>query len=240
MSILLGYVGNDRERRVHITEYDPVEHKGKIFCADGHHVIAKRGAKTVWHYSHQAGEACEASRVMGPWHHWWQDRVEPDFLEIIIKRDGKKHIADMINGDDVVVEFQKSVVSPDVIVEREGFYNKMIWVFYCAEHLMKVVKQVGRYQRLKMVGGSKFFLCSKKRAFLDFNGRGVLELLKVVNATKAKPELYVRIWTMEEFDKEFMNGCLKKTAPGRVDRMPYVFDDEIIEFEAAFKLLKAK
>lgn len=224
MSILMGYLDGDVTKRVHIQEYDPEVHKGRIQCSHGHQVVGKRGAKVVWHYAHVSGESDECSREMGPWHRWWQDRVEPDFLEVIMLRDGKKHIADMVNGDDLVVEFQKSVVPSETIREREMFYNKMIWVFYCTEHKMKEVNRVGRYMHLKLIGGSKFFLCAQKQAFLDFDRRGVLEVIKILKATSSKPELYVKIWTMKEFDEAFMKGCLKGDAPTRVDRQPYDLD----------------
>lgn len=245
MSILLGYLDGDMCKRVHIHEYDPEIHKGKITCSRGHPVVGKRGAKVVWHYAHVSGESEECSREMGPWHRWWQDRVESDFLEIIIKREVaggvlKKHIADMINGDDLVIEFQKSVVPTETIREREMFYDNMIWVFYCVEHKMKEVKRHGRYMHLKLLGGSKFFLCAQKRAFLDFDKRGVLEVMRILKATTTKPELYVRIWTMQEFDDAFMKGCLKADAPGRVDRQPYVgleLQDDVT-FEDALEVFK--
>ena len=237
----MAYLDGDATKRIHIHEYEEKLHKGKLMCQDGHHVNAKRGTKVVWHYAHVNGQHDECSREMGPWHRWWQDRVEADFLEVIIKRDGKKHIADMINGDDLVVEFQKSVVSPDVIKEREVFYNRMIWVFCCVDHKMKEIARSGRYMHLKLVGGSKFFLCATKRSFIDFDRRGVLEVIQILKATKSEPELYVRIWGMKEFDDTFMKGCLRADAPGRIDRQPYVGLDGDLEddLEARENALKA-
>ncbi len=238
MSILIAYLDDDRTKRIHISDYKPDEHKGKVTCGDGHPVVGKQGLKVVWHYAHVSAADNECSRSMGPWHHWWQDRVEPDFLEIIIKRNEKKHIADMINGDDVVVEFQKSVVPQSTIIEREQFYDNMIWVFCCVEHRMKEVCQIGRYMKLMMLGGSKYFLDAKKRSFLDFDRRGLLEVLKVTNASKSKPEIYVRIWTMTEFDELYMDGCLNDGALTRIDRQPYIFDDSGETFENVEKNLK--
>lgn len=235
MSIIFAYLDGDDLHRIHITEYDEKIHKGKIKCSDGHDVIAKRGQKVVWHYSHTSKVDNNCSREMGPWHRWWQDRVEDDFLEIILKRNGKKHIADMINGDDLVVEFQKSIIGPEIISEREAFYNNMIWVFNCIDVRIKEVATFGRYQHLKMLGGSKFFLAAKKRSFLDFDKRGVLELLEVKNGNKSKPELFVKIWTMKEFDCAFMEGCLKANAENRIYRMPYIFEENGENFESAKK-----
>lgn len=242
MSILIAYHKDDKNKRVHISSYNN-EYKGLLVCAEGHPVVGKQGIKVVWHYAHVHStdeDTSSCSRVMGEWHHWWQGRVEPDFLEIIIKRDGKKHIADMINANNVVVEFQKSVIPPETIAEREKFYNNMIWVFYCGDLTHKVVKTYGRYMKIKLLGGSKFFLHAKKRSFLDFERRGVLELIKVKNAGKSKPEIYARIWTMTEFDEEFMKDCLLPAASKRIDREPYQFVEKEEDFSAIEKILNAK
>lgn len=238
--MLIAYYDNNHAERIHITNYKKELHKDHMFCAYGHAVVGKQGMKKSWHYAHVHAVDSECSRVMGEWHHWWQDRVFVDFLEIIIERDGKRHIADMINGNDVVVEFQKSVIPQQTIIAREEFYDNMIWVFYCVEHQMKVLKQHGRYMRIRMLRGSKFFLDARKPSFLDFDKRGVLEVIKIVNAHKAKPELYVKIWTANEFDEVFMHGCLKPTADTRVHRQPYVFEDLDVKFEDAEVVLRSK
>jgi hypothetical protein len=242
MSILIAYHKDDKNKRIHITSYTD-EHKGMLLCPDGHPVVGKKGTKVIWHYAHVHASDAEndsCCRVMGEWHHWWQGRVEPDFLEIIIKRDGKKHIADMINSQNLVVEFQKSVISPEIIRERETFYKNMIWIFCCNDMTHKIIKTHGRYMKIKLLGGSKYFLSAKKRSFLDFDRRGVLELLKVKNAGKSKPEIYVRIWTMTEFDDEFMKDCLTDEAPRRIDREPYQFKESEEEFDQIEKILNEK
>jgi len=240
MSILISYLDGDATKRLHIDEYDKVLHKGRVKCPEGHDVVGKKGEKVVWHYAHTKGQECGASREMGPWHRWWQDRVETDCLEIRMKRDGKLHIADMQNGDDTVVEFQKSVVKPEIIREREEFYKEMIWVFCCVDLVTKIVGQCGRFMKLKVTQGSRFFLEARKKSFLDFDRRGVLELLEVGSTRKSNTILFVRIWTISEFDALYMRGCLKETASGRVERQPYVFDESVKNFDEAKKLLNLK
>jgi hypothetical protein len=243
MSILVAYERDSQLKRVHISAYDSELHKGKLVCADGHDVVGKKGTKVVWHYAHAKGTDCEdgaCSRVMGEWHHWWQDRVEPDFLEIIMKRDGVKHIADMINAENIVIEFQKSIIPSETILEREKFYNQMVWIFCCTEMPVKVVATYGRYVKLKMLGGSKYFLAATKPTFLDFGKRGILELVKITDAKKSKPELYARIWTMREFDEAFMRGCLLPTASSRIDREPYQFEEKTEDFATCEKFLNAR
>lgn len=275
MSMLIAYVDNDQSQRLHIQNYDKTIHKDKTFCAYGHQVVGKQGIKMTWHFAHVHAADSDCSRLMGDWHHWWQNRVYEDFLEIIMHRvkneDGtygpllenialpindnivsgvgvqpnlKKHIADMVNGENLIVEFQKSIIPQHIIIEREEFYGNMIWVFYCVEHEVKVIKQYGRYMRLQMTRGSKFFLDARKKSFLDFDKRGVLELIKVINANKAKPEFYVKIWTMAEFDDKYMRGCLKPEVDTRVHREPYQFDANNNNNEESFadieKILREK
>lgn len=238
MSILIGYIDGDRSKRLHINDYDKDVHKGRVKCAHGHPIIGKKGDRQIWHYSHKSGYEGDCSREMGEWHKWWQDRMEDDFLEIIFEKEhpegsGKivKHIADAVNGDMTVIEFQKSVVSPHIIREREAFYDDMIWVFCCHEHRIEVLQTSGRYMKIKLVAGSKFFLEAKKRSFLDFNQRGVLEVVRVF-----KTELAVKIWTQNDFDRTFMQGCLKQSADMRAQRKPYDFEDSDDNCEQALKI----
>jgi hypothetical protein len=240
MSILISYLDGDPTKRLHINDYDKIVHKGRVKCPEGHDVVGKKGEKVIWHYAHTKGQECKAAREMGPWHKWWQDRVEPDCLEIRMKRNGVLHIADMQNGDDTVVEFQKSVVKPEIIREREEFYGDMIWVFCCTELVSKVVAQRGRFMKLKITQGSRYFLEARKKTFLDFDRKGVLELLSVDSTKKSNTILFVRIWTLAEFDAVYMRGCLKEKAPGRADRQPYVFDEIDESFEQAKKSLNFK
>lgn len=239
MSILISYLDGDATKRLHINDYDKTTHKGRVKCPDGHDVVGKKGEKVVWHYAHTKGVICSASREMGPWHRWWQDRVESDFLEIRMKRAGVLHIADMQNGDDTVIEFQKSVVKPEIIREREEFYGNMIWIFCCNDMVTKVVAQRGRYLKLKMSQGSRYFLEARKKTFLDFDRRGVLELLEVGSSRKTSTILFVKIWTLSEFDNVYMRGCLKEKATGRADRQPYIFDELDEKFEEVKKVLNS-
>lgn len=240
MSILISYLDGNATKRLHINDYDKVLHKGRVKCPEGHDVVGKKGEKVIWHFAHVKGVECSASREMGSWHKWWQDRVESDCLEIRMIKNGKLHIADMQNGDDTIIEFQKSVVRPEVIRQREEFYINMIWIFCCVDIVTKIVSQSGRFVKLKMIQGSHFFLEARKKTFLDFDRRGVLELLEVGSTRKTNTILYCRIWTLSEFDNFYMRGCLKEKATNRIDRQPYFFEDDVQTFDDAKKLLNSK
>lgn len=241
MSLLIAYIERDPLRRLHINDYKKEEHSGHVFCPYEHPLIGKQGLKKTWHFAHVTASDCEASRLMGSFHHWWQDRVLDDFLEIRMERDGIRHIADMVNGDDLVIEFQKSVIPQSVIIDRESFYDNMIWVICCSEgHTFKEVKTCGRYKRLRMQSGSKFFLDVRKRMFLDFDLRGVLEVIKILKKDTSKPELIVKVWLQSEFDEQFMRGCLKPNCDTRVHRPPYEVEEKDVKYEDAEKILMSK
>jgi len=248
--MLIAILDKNPCKRLHIHDFDKQSHGGRITCCYGHDIIAKQGVKKTWHFAHVSATDSDCAKLMGDWHHWWQDRVVPDFLEIviikrIIGRDGnfhdKKHRADMINGDELVVEFQKSVINQQIIMEREDFYGNMIWVVCCEEqHSHKIVKQRGRYIRIRILSGSKFFLDMRKLTFLDFGMKVLVEVLKNLNINRMKPEIIGKIWLQHEFDDKYMLGCLRDDADRRAHRPPYEVEEIDEEFLVSEKFLMAK
>jgi competence CoiA-like predicted nuclease len=52
-----------------------------------------------------------------------------DNSEVIIKKDGIKHIADILTKNEVVIELQNSPIQKPIVRRREQFYGeKMLWV----------------------------------------------------------------------------------------------------------------
>lgn len=140
-------------RRITIKDYVPVLHEGKIYCADGHVVIAKRGEHKAHHFSHRSGEGVNCgSAGKGEWHQEWQDRILPHALEMKFVKPVSNgtmltKIADSVNiiYSDInsrrssidgsrhkqpspdtlsIVEFQNSVMSADEMSLREQFYTR--------------------------------------------------------------------------------------------------------------------
>lgn len=58
-------------------------------------------------------------------------------IEVIIERNGIKHIADVKLRNGKIIEFQHSSLSINEIKEREDFYDNMIWVFNASESFEK-------------------------------------------------------------------------------------------------------
>jgi len=111
-----------------ISEYVD-EMKGSIscdFCKNN--LIAKRGKIKIHHFSHRNDAKCDTWHDnKGEWHLNWQNIVKTDNIEIIINREGTKHIADIFNNN-LVIEIQNSNISQKDIQNRENFYNNMIWI----------------------------------------------------------------------------------------------------------------
>jgi len=95
-------------------------------------VIARCGLVNVWHWAHEKEECDSWYEPITKWHLDWQSNFSENQREVVIKdkffQSGKKHIADILLPNDVVIEFQNSTISAGEILEREGFYRKMIWV----------------------------------------------------------------------------------------------------------------
>jgi len=151
--LLVGYLKkiNGDSKRISIENYDPVTHEGRVYCADGHLLVAKRGNVRQHHFCHKnkkdeqdnrnglGGENRCGSEGKTSWHIWWQDRLLDKNIEFRINKEFLK-IADSVNllssnnsnnnnannTKDVlsIVEFQNSKMSPEEFALREAFYTR--------------------------------------------------------------------------------------------------------------------
>jgi competence protein CoiA len=100
-------------------------------------LIAKCGKIKVWHFAHIADSECDSfAEHESQWHIDWKNKFPRDNQEVVIEKDGIKHIADIYSGT-CVIELQHSPISPDEIHERENFYGDMIWVFDLTDKYLK-------------------------------------------------------------------------------------------------------
>jgi hypothetical protein len=93
-------------------------------------VFSKCGEINVWHWAHNKDESCDSwYEPETEWHKNWKLAFGKDNCEIIISKDGVKHIADILTKSDVVIELQNSPIQKSVINKRENFYGeRMLWV----------------------------------------------------------------------------------------------------------------
>lgn len=93
-------------------------------------VLAKCGSKNIWHWAHLSKENCDPwFEGETPWHRDWKNLFGADCSEIRLIKEKDYHIADVINKNGIVFEFQNSSISAEDILKREEFYGKkMMWV----------------------------------------------------------------------------------------------------------------
>jgi competence protein CoiA len=84
----------------------------------------------VWHWAHLKQESCDNwYEPETKWHKDWKNQFGKELSEIIISKDGEKHIADIYTKDEIVIELQNSPILKPIIRKRELFYGeRMIWV----------------------------------------------------------------------------------------------------------------
>jgi competence protein CoiA len=93
-------------------------------------VFSKCGEINVWHWAHHKDESCDSwYEPETQWHKNWKFAFGKDNCEIIIHKDGIRHIADIFTKGNVVIELQNSPIQRPTIRKREDFYGeRMIWI----------------------------------------------------------------------------------------------------------------
>lgn len=137
-------------------------------------LIAKCGSLTIWHWAHKNLSECDSwSEGEGEWHLWWKSLFPPDLCEVTIERNGKRHRADILTPNGVVIELQNSSISAETIAEREKFYDKIIWLFNAHDYhilISNVAKQPG-HARYRWWYKRKSVMSASKPVILDLVGR---------------------------------------------------------------------
>lgn len=137
---------DENDNRVHIS----MAKRGGIYycplCKT--RMIPKLGTIKMHHYAHQSLEACdEWYENKGPWHRQMQSLFPFDCQEVIVERNGEKHIADIClekpNGQHLIIEFQHSPMDHEEFVKRTTFWrgtgDDIIWVFDVTDKLISEV-----------------------------------------------------------------------------------------------------
>jgi competence protein CoiA len=106
--------------------------KGEGICAVcGNATQAKCGHTKIWHWAHCSKQMCDNWwENETAWHRAWKNCWPIRFQEVIHfdSTTGEKHIADVKNGNDFVIEFQNSPIDCTELVSRELFYKNLVWV----------------------------------------------------------------------------------------------------------------
>lgn len=90
----------------------------------------KCGKIKKWHWSHSRIDVCDTwTQPETEWHRNWKSIFGKDNSEIIIIKNGIKHISDVKTDNGTIIEFQNSKISLDTIQIREEFYGEnMMWI----------------------------------------------------------------------------------------------------------------
>lgn len=93
-------------------------------------VFSKCGDIKNWHWAHHNSKSCDSwYEPETEWHKNWKLIFGKDNCEIVISKDGVRHIADIVTKKSVVIELQNSPIQKNIIRRRENFYGeRMIWV----------------------------------------------------------------------------------------------------------------
>jgi hypothetical protein len=93
-------------------------------------MFSKCGEINVWHWAHHKDESCDSwYEPETEWHKNWKLVFGKDNCEIVISKEGVRHIADIVTKERVVIELQNSPIQMPNIRQRETFYGeRMIWV----------------------------------------------------------------------------------------------------------------
>lgn len=153
-----------------LVEAEPGERAVCPICGEA--VIARCGDINVWHWAHRSNTDCDPwSEGETEWHARWKQRFPVACREVAMG----EHRADVVvNG--VVIEFQRSHISPDEIARREQFYGeRMIWVVYaddCRDRIFFEARQtVDRYiapYRFRWKHMRRTWTSAERMVILDF------------------------------------------------------------------------
>jgi len=138
-----------------LSEADKHLIKDNLVCPHcGGKVILRNGLINKAHFAHiQKDCGYFDYKGMSEWHLEWQSLFADNQREVRMKCDktGEVHIADTVNHNGVVIEFQNSTISLEEKESRDKFYKKLMWVVNAYEFAtrLKLEKvQNGFYRQL--------------------------------------------------------------------------------------------
>src|SRR6188508_3282245 len=84
-------------------------------------VFSKCGEVNVWHWAHYKDESCDHwYEPETEWHKNWKLIFSKENCEIVITKDGIRHIADIQTKEEVIIELQNSPIQKPIIRSREN------------------------------------------------------------------------------------------------------------------------
>ncbi len=142
-------------------------------------VIAKCGEIKIWHWAHKNLEDCDVwTEPESLWHREWKNKVYSECCEVKIGN----HRADIFFNN-LVIELQNSLISPESIIERERYYKNMIWLFNAEEFAENIsIRPKDNYVSFRWRYPRKSQWYITKPLFWDFDGNKILMVKKIYNS----------------------------------------------------------
>ncbi|WP_228896368.1 competence protein CoiA [Acidovorax sp. Leaf73] len=166
-------------------------------------VTAKCGPHKVWHWAHLRCSHCDPWwESETQWHRDWKNRFPVEWQEIPLQNPVTRelHIADVRTPNGLVIEFQRSTISPEEVNAREQFYQTIVWVvdgtkgqFDATYFNLSRGRVVDGMAYFKFVGRSKLFhrWHRHKPVFIDFGDAGFWRIASFDPTTKEGSALLV-------------------------------------------------
>lgn len=168
MRTLYGYSDNDKVR---------AKPQTTATCATcNSELTPKCGEINIWHWAHKTKEDCDDWRGEETlWHIKWKLLVKPENTEVVIQN----HRADIYTGK-IYIELQNSSISVEDIEDREGFYDKLLWIFNVEKsvHNISITKREN-YVTFRWKWGWRKLLYVKELLFLDLGKGLILQIKKI-------------------------------------------------------------
>jgi len=172
-------------------------------------VISKCGRIKVWHWSHKANKDCDDwYEPESEWHKSWKDEFPKEQQEVTIKKCVSdycyhekynhnhpdeynhgdcvdcifiKHRADIKNFNGLIIELQNSNLSYEKIIERELFYNNMVWLLNGLKICKNLqIRKRGKYYSFRWKHPPKSWWNAKKPIYIDL-GDKIFQVKKIHN-----------------------------------------------------------
>ncbi|MCL1596937.1 hypothetical protein M3080_06140 [Parasutterella secunda] len=81
------------------------------------------------------------------WRDSWLNEFEENWQEVLIERAGEQHFADIQTEKKTIILLHQSRLTPEIISEREDFYQTPIWIFNAGLHKRDVLHFLKAFEK---------------------------------------------------------------------------------------------
>ena len=118
-------------------------------------IKAKESLAVRPHFAHKSNCLDTWTHDMSEWHYDWQSKFPVECKEIVVKKNGIKHRADILINN-TVIEFQHSPIKGKEIKDRNEFYTdcgyNVVWVFDANNKIKNILDKDGSLDPNKSFG----------------------------------------------------------------------------------------